>query len=462
MCYQKTYEDLCLAIKTNNIRAIKSILFENSKILRLEFSTDLSIETRCNPLWEAMLCGHKEIVELLVSDFKADVDEPFLFERNEFFGLTFLQYLALQNDFTEENNKIAEILIRHGANMNTHWDDANLKSPLEVAIQKGNVEYVEFLLENDAKLKSPMKNLSTAPKIKQKEILKLIIEHKRLDPSLRNWEGANYLHIAIGMASIRKNLDMDIVGIVKTLLDFGVPVNGLDNRGRSPLFFNAYFQNVELVSILMERGADINMKSYNSGIVPLHIVAEYDNTKMIDLLLLNGAEINATCNQGYTALHFACLKRNEKTINFLLERGARIGLEDDYGKTPLVVLLSEKYSPSDKNCVSLMVKVMAKKYFFNDVSVCKKDIDLIHSRKILQELFERFTKELLQMSKTKFYNSYSYTCVLKMSKKIKKLANLAKNTDFVSRFEESLVLFSEYENELRKIWQEVVQVRDRL
>lgn len=65
------------------------------------------------------------------------------------------------------------------------------------------------------------------------------------------------------------------------------------------------------------------------------------------------------------------------------------------------------------------------------------------------------------MTKTNFFKSYSYCNVLKMSNNIGELAVLANDEVFVRNFEENVRQFPFYQNDLRKIWKEAMQVRDR-
>lgn len=110
---QKKLKKMREAIKLKDIEAVREILSTNPKIVR---SSNTYIHGLRSPLWEAMICGHEEIIEFLI-DNGADVNEV-AFEKNNFFGLTFVQYLAYQNNFSTNSKKVAEILIRRGANVN--------------------------------------------------------------------------------------------------------------------------------------------------------------------------------------------------------------------------------------------------------------------------------------------------------------------------------------------------------
>lgn len=105
-----------------------------------------------------------------------------------------------------------------------------------------------------------------------------------------------------------------------------------------------------------------------------------------------------------------------------------------------------------------MIKEIAKKIFFHNLSDCSEDINLMAAHANIERFFLSCTKELSYMSNFKFYSFYSYFSVLKMSKKIKKLSNLTRN----EIFEKNLKSFNFYKNDLQQIWMKALRVRDDL
>lgn len=474
MCSRIVVVKLCNAVKENDIGSVRNILLENPEIL-LRSNVSYLPHGATSPLWEAMLLGHEEIVELLIY-LGANVNELFLFERNKFYGLTFLHRLALLNDDWKRGKKIAEILIEHSADVNA-YNYLNKKTPLEIAVEHGNCSYIEFLLKNGAKIMKkknspklvegpepyvqafkPMTQVLRAPKINQAEMLQLLINfgfdtefrHKKTDFS--------YLQFTLYIAA--RQLDkIDVVGITKILLDSGVPANDFDSNEVSVLIRAIKLQNIKLVSLLIEGGADVNLKTQDA--FPLYQAAFLNNLELIDLLVSSGAEINAKCDQGWTALHTVCYHRNENAIKYLIQKGANISVERKNGKTPFSALEPQKYRESDVPCINIMVKELAKLKFFDDSAVIKKDMKLIQSHLVIQDYFQSCMKELSEMSNTKFYDHYSYYFVLKNSKNVKKLANLTKNEEFVIKFGENIHKFSYYDSDLREIIENAIQARDR-
>lgn len=495
---QLLLDSFCQAIKIRDTENVRSIILKNPEIIKPVISESPKPDYQANlidevprgllepipalkvrsPLWQAMLRGYEEIVELLI-EHGADVDELFMFETNKFHGLTFLQSLALQDDFWHWGKKIAEILLKHGANINAYYvpteyapfqillhpDDANSLyepstfTPLQIAIQQGNVDYAEFLLKYGANLKGsgwlrhcPMNLVLKAPTSKQKELLKLLIRF-----GVDTNDGSfNYLHrTIINAANGCLNTD-HLLEMADILLDSGLSVNELDSKGRSLLYLTVLIGNASMVSYLIQKGAslhhDLSFKDF-----PLRLAAYFNNIVIAGLLLSNGAEVNEDVS-GFTALHAACSRGNHQVAELLLQKGANINLEKfDDKETPFAVMNPQNYHDINFPCIKMMIKEIAKRKFFN-LSVSQTDMDLIEAHLTLKELYQSCWEELNQMSKIKFYDSYTYSYVLKMFKNIKKLAHLTRNGEFHLQFYKNLSAFSHYENDLRRLYSEATEL----
>lgn len=98
------------------------------------------------------------------------------------------------------------------------------------------------------------------------------------------------------MAALRGNLEM-----TKTLLARG----GLVQReGWTPLHYAAAGPSVDVVALLLDRGAAIDARSPN-GTTPLMMAARYGAIDAADLLLRRGADPNLRNQRDLTAADFA-------------------------------------------------------------------------------------------------------------------------------------------------------------
>jgi ankyrin repeat protein len=105
-----------------------------------------------------------------------------------------------------------------------------------------------------------------------------------------------------------------------------------------PLCFACKNQNIELIQILLDSGADINIVDDEQlGTTPLIIACQQGNTDIVRLLLDSGANINLDCELGFTPLTNACAYEQIEIVRLLVERGADVNLPCLEGENPLSV-----------------------------------------------------------------------------------------------------------------------------
>lgn len=103
---------------------------------------------------------------------------------------------------------------------------------------------------------------------------------------------------------------------------------------RTPLHTAAYTGKLNIVQLLISRGADVNATT-STGSTPMHGATLYNHEAVIRLLVAKGGNINAVNQGGYTPFTNAASSGNMSTIKFLVESGARIEPVDSTGIVPL-------------------------------------------------------------------------------------------------------------------------------
>lgn len=142
------------------------------------------------------------------------------------------------------------------------------------------------------------------------------------DPSM----GRDCLSIGLSMAAWK---------CVRALLEHGVPVDGVDQSGRTVLHeaSDAPECPVDLFENIRKRGGDINAVD-EFGATPLHYAARRGQARVIALLLKNGADMLALNKRGRGVPHYAAEGR-PGSLRLLLSRGGDWMHRDDLGRTPL-------------------------------------------------------------------------------------------------------------------------------
>lgn len=107
----------------------------------------------------------------------------------------------------------------------------------------------------------------------------------------------------------------------------------------------------DIVTILLERGADLNFMD-DKHMTALHFAAAEGRTEMTELLLMNGSNIQAQDRKGRTALYLAAEKGDEPTVKILAEYGAEIEARTLEGRTAL----TESAATGNAGIVELLLR----------------------------------------------------------------------------------------------------------
>jgi len=167
------------------------------------------------------------------------------------------------------------------------------------------------------------------------------------------------------------------VDSVEALLTKGTDLNAHADDGWTLLHIAAAHGHSEVVTILLSRGANVNVKDsripprptvmvqsvgnvpiekteeelrkkeaeliskwnpnekVSEGWTPLHVAAQSGRAAVAALLISAGAEVNAKNNEGHTPLHLATAHDQKTVVALLLSQGAELGAKDNEGRIPL-------------------------------------------------------------------------------------------------------------------------------
>ena len=139
------------------------------------------------------------------------------------------------------------------------------------------------------------------------------------------------------------------------LLNEGISPNIKDSYfGWTPLHWAASQGQLETISTLLEKGAEVNAQDNNLW-TPLHEAVSNSDLKTIARLLEQGADVNIQDKNLWTPLHESVTINDLKTAILLLEQGADVNKKDKNYWSPL------ELAKLDEN--KLAVKLLSKYNF---------------------------------------------------------------------------------------------------
>jgi ankyrin repeat protein len=115
-------------------------------------------------------------------------------------------------------------------------------------------------------------------------------------------------------------------------------VNAVSCSGRTPLYMASIRGHANVVAVLLEHGADVNVKvARNHGSTPLIAACSHGHLAVAELLLAHRAiNLHGVTTKGRSALHVASADGWLDIVKLLVLNKASLNLADDEGRTPLL------------------------------------------------------------------------------------------------------------------------------
>jgi ankyrin repeat protein len=121
------------------------------------------------------------------------------------------------------------------------------------------------------------------------------------------------------------------VELASILLKHGADIEARDKNDWNPLERAMHVRHTELTRVLLEHGANVNAQDKERR-TPLYFASDWGQLAVAQVLLRHGADVNARDKNNETPLHWAKVK---EVARILLEHGADANALETTNRTPL-------------------------------------------------------------------------------------------------------------------------------
>jgi uncharacterized protein len=149
------------------------------------------------------------------------------------------------------------------------------------------------------------------------------------------------------------------------LISSGTDVNQLSVDRTTALHWAVYKKDLELVEMLLDEGADPNLRN-DYGATPMTVASEHGDYPIMKALVDAGGDIESPNSEGQTLLMTVARTGNIETAKLLLDKGANVNAMESWGGQTALMWSSSQQQPE---MVRLLVESGA------DVNARGKDHD---------------------------------------------------------------------------------------
>ena len=243
---------------------------------------------------------------------------------------------------------MARLLLEHGADVNDVATDGS--TPIVVATVRGHPELAMLLLEHGARPDGDAEKIGYTPLHWASTRSEGVVTNDYPDAP-GEWAALAGIPDRAGK-----------LALIDALLDHGADINAQVTRdlprygftlfprhnlpGATPFYLAAVVADVEVMQLLLERGADPGINA-RGDITPLMVaggLAHMDNESLVppedrlaavQLAVAAGNDIHALNRQGFNVVHGAAFAGQDSVIVWLAGQGADLSVVAKNGQTPL-------------------------------------------------------------------------------------------------------------------------------
>lgn len=291
------------------------------------------------PLFFACVSNNLETVNMLL-DNNADINKPSIS------GLTPLMAAVIQG-----HHELVKLLISRGAKL-----DSNIHILKDTEYQKKEIQSLTALEHFGAIYLPDYDGVNVTMLAAKQNQPKIVLELLKngADIKYSNTSGMNLLHICV-MNGI---LNQDILNYkpdVNSLVKFS---SGSDQL-ISPLWIACYKNDIETVRLLLQNGANPNIKNENE-LSPLVKAVTDGSIELVKLLVNNGADVKIK-SEGQTLLDIAIQNGRSHLVEFLFQQGLVPSADTNvYEGTLTLAIKMSRFKENQLESISNILSYMSK------------------------------------------------------------------------------------------------------
>jgi len=131
--------------------------------------------------------------------------------------------------------------------------------------------------------------------------------------------------------------------IARFLVENGAKVNSVDTLGETPLYAAVFKQNTDLARFLIRNGAELNFVTRRGGTCLMTAVGPLGSLEMVRLLVESDADLELKANEVFiAAVHSASAYGGTEILKYLLENG--LSFFTSYPAGPSIIESLEKFN----------------------------------------------------------------------------------------------------------------------
>ena len=227
-----------------------------------------------------------------------------------------------------EDPAVCQVLIDAGADIETKDDRG--RSPLHMASISGKFAVVKMLIEAGAGVRTTDNEGDTclilAAYFGHTETVRYLVGLPEVDVNHSEDDNFTALHFAA---------QENHPEVVKVLIDAGADIEVKGVNEESPVLLASQEGALDVVKVLVKAGAEVCVTDNDGDTCLMHAVRFGHTETARALLCMPEVDVNQSAGDAWTALHTAVLEKHSSVVQVLIDAGADIEAKEDKGRSPI-------------------------------------------------------------------------------------------------------------------------------